>query len=55
MAKETKKKPAQAAAKGAPGKSGVISALHPAETRPSDAGKPSAKTGGKSASGKTGR
>ncbi len=57
MSKSTKKKPAKPAEAGAPAKasSSVMSALHPPIKGAADAGRPSAKTGGKSASANKGR
>jgi hypothetical protein len=57
MSKSSKKKPAGApgAADAAKAQSSVISALHPAIKGAADAGRPSAKTGGKSASANKGR
>lgn len=55
MSKSTKKKPARPAEAAAKTSSAVISALNPAIRNASDAGRPSAKTGGKSASANKGR
>lgn len=57
MSKSSKKKPpgAPGAADAAKAQSSVMSALHPAIKGAADAGRPSAKTGGKSASAGKGR
>ena len=58
MSKSNNKKPARAAdapSAAAKNQSAVISALNPAIKGAADAGRPSAKTGGKSASANKGR
>jgi hypothetical protein len=50
MSKPAKKKPAAPAMDKS-----VMAALHPTATKPGDAGKPGAMTGGKGGSGKKGR
>ena len=55
MSKSNNKKPAKAADAPAKAGSSVIAALHPPIKGAADAGRPSAKTGGKSASAGKGR